>query len=161
MGTASAAQGIADILNRMTTSPCPAATRTAPARLAAVGTAGLGLLALAGCAGGAADAMGDTSASYADGDYSAEGSYISPAGEESVKVELTLEDDVVTAVTVTPEADDPQAQGFQEKFAGGIADAIVGKDIDTLDVSRVAGSSLTSGGFNKALASIKAEALEG
>jgi uncharacterized protein with FMN-binding domain len=105
--------------------------------------------------------MGDTSASYADGDYSAEGSYISPAGEESVKVELTLEDDVVTAVTVTPEADDPQAQGFQEKFAGGIADAIVGKDIDTLDVSRVAGSSLTSGGFNKALASIKAEALEG
>jgi uncharacterized protein with FMN-binding domain len=161
MGTASAAQGIAAILNHMTTSPRPAASRVAaPARLAAVGTAGLGLLALAGCASGAADAM-DTSASYADGDYSAEGSYISPAGEQSVKVELTLADDIVTAVTVTPEADDPQAQGFQQKFAGGIADAIVGKDIDSLNVSRVAGSSLTSGGFNKALESIKADALEG
>jgi len=58
------------------------------------------------------------------------------------------------------EADDPQAKGFQEKFASGIADAIVGKDIDTLDVSRVAGSSLTSGGFNEAVDVIKAEALE-
>jgi len=156
MGIASPGQGIADILNRMTPTP-----RLASARLAAVGTAGIGLLTLAGCAGGAADAMSDTSASYADGDYSAEGSYVSPAGEQSVKVELSLKDDTVTAVTVTPEADDPQAKGFQEKFAGGISEAIVGKDIDTLDVSRIAGSSLTSGGFNKAIDAIKADALEG
>jgi uncharacterized protein with FMN-binding domain len=156
MGIASVDQGIADILNRMTTTP-----RLASARLAAVGTAGIGLLTLAGCAGGAADAMSDTSASYADGDYSAEGSYVSPAGEQSVKVELSLKGDTVTAVTDTPEADDPQAKGFQEKFAGGISEAIVGKDIDTLDVSRIAGSSLTSGGFNKAIDAIKADALEG
>lgn len=157
METASAGQGIAAILNRMTTSPRLAAS----ARLAAVGSAGLGLLALAGCASTPDPAANaDTSASYADGTYSAEGSYISPAGEQSVAVELTLEDDVVTEVTVTPEADDPQAKGFQEKFASGIADAIVGKDIDTLDVSRVAGSSLTSGGFAKAVDAIKAEALE-
>jgi uncharacterized protein with FMN-binding domain len=156
MGIASVDQGIADILNRMTTTP-----RLASARLAAVGTAGIGLLTLAGCAGGAADAMSDTSASYADGDYSAEGSYVSPAGEQSVKVELTLKDDTVTAVTVTPEADDPQAKGFQQKFAGGISEAIVGKDIVTHEVSRIAGSSLTSGGFNKAIDAIKADALEG
>lgn len=156
MSIASADQGFAAILNRMTTIPRPATVR-----LAAVGTAGLGLLALAGCASTAADATSDTSASYTDGDYSAEGSYISPAGEQSVKVQLTLKDDIVTAVTVTPEADDPQAMGFQQKFASGIADAIVGKDIDTLNVSRIAGSSLTSGGFNKAIESIKAEALAG
>jgi uncharacterized protein with FMN-binding domain len=155
MGIASVDQGIADILNRMTTTP-----RLASARLAAVGTAGIGLLTLAGCAGGAADAMSDTSASYADGDYSAEGSYVSPAGEQSVKVELTLKDDTVTAVTVTPEADDPQAKGFQQKFAGGISEAIVGKDIDTLEVSRIAGSSLTSSGFTQAIDAIKADALE-
>jgi len=156
MGIASADQGSTDILKRMTTSPRPAS-----ARLAAIGTASLGLLALAGCASGAADATSDTSASYSDGDYTAEGSYISPAGEQSVKVQLTLKDDTVTAVTVTPEADDPQAKGFQEKFAGGISEAIVGKDIDTLNVSRIAGSSLTSGGFNKAIEAIKAEALAG
>lgn len=138
----------------------PASSRPAPARLAAIGTASLGLAALAGCASGAADATGDTSAAYTDGTYSADGSYISPAGQESITVELTLADDVVTAVTVTPGAHDPQARGFQEKFAGGIEEHVVGRDIDTLDVTRVAGSSLTSGGFAEALAAIKADALE-
>lgn len=164
MEIASRDQGTAGILIRMTTSP-----RTHPL-LGFVGLAGIGMLALAGCArasdaatdGGGSGASGgssDTSASYTDGTYTAEGSYVSPAGEESVKVELTLADDTVTAVTVTPEADDPQAKSFQEKFAGGIADVVVGKDIDTLDVSRVAGSSLTSGGFNAALETIKSDAL--
>lgn len=132
-----------------------------PARLTALGTAGIGLLTLAGCASDTADAVVDTSASYADGSYTAEGSYISPAGQESVTVELSIRDDIVTSVTVTPGADDPQARTFQEKFASGIDEHVVGKDIDTLDVTRVAGSSLTSGGFREALAAIKADALEG
>ncbi len=133
-------------------------TTPRPSALLGAAGAGLGLLALAGCAPGAS---ADTSASYRDGDYTAEGSYISPAGQQSVKVDLTLQGDVVTAVTVTPEADDPQAKGFQEKFASGIADVVVGKDIDSLDVSRVAGSSLTSGGFRAAVDAIKAQAREG
>ena len=41
---------------------------------------------------------------------------------------------------------------------GGIAGEVVGKDIDDLSVSRVAGSSLTSGGFNDSLETIKADA---
>ncbi len=135
---------------------------TRSARLAAVGLSGLGLAAgLAGCATpSTTDTATDTSASYADGTYTAEGSYISPAGNESVSVEITLADDTVTAVTVTPEATDPQAKSYQELFAGGIAAEVVGKDIDTLNVSRVAGSSLTAGGFNEALDAIKSEARE-
>ncbi len=135
---------------------------TRSVRLAAVGLSGLGLAAgLAGCAAtGSGDPGVDTSASYTDGTYTAEGSYISPAGNESVSVEITLAGDVVTAVTVTPEAADPQAKSYQALFAGGIAAEVVGKDIDTLNVSRVAGSSLTSGGFNEALAAIKDQARE-
>jgi len=135
--------------------------------------AGLGLTAasaLAGCAatadaGGGSDNGGnvnpsaDTSAAYADGTYEAEGDYVSPAGASRVTVELTIADDVVTAVTVTPLATDSTSKGFQTQFADGIAAAIVGHDIDTLTVSRVGGSSLTSGGFNDALAQIKSEAL--
>lgn len=156
---ASGDQGCAAILVRMTTIQAP----TARPLLALAGTAGVGLLALSGCAAsgaaaGGSDTGADTSASYADGDYSAEASYLSPAGEESITVELTLEGDVVTDITVTPEAVDPQARTFQERFAGGIADIVVGKDIDTLDVSRVAGSSLTSAGFATAIEAIKAEA---
>ncbi|QEO09324.1 hypothetical protein [Protaetiibacter larvae] len=141
--------------------PSPRATGPSVATLlGAVGAVGLGAVALTGCAmPGGESAQADTSAHYTDGSYTATGSYVSPAGTQSVEVEVTLADDIVTAVTVTPEADDPQAKGFQEKFAGGIADVVVGKDIDTLDVSRVAGSSLTSGGFNQALDAIKAEAL--
>lgn len=141
---------------------------TTTKRLVALGFAGLGLsAALAGCAtapsddggaGGGSDPDADTSEEYADGDYQALGEYVSPAGPSEVTVELTLEGDIVTAVTVTPEATNPNSLQFQTQFADGIADVVVGQDIDTLNVSRVGGSSLTSGGFNDALAQIKAEA---
>ncbi len=132
---------------------------TPPTRLAALGFAGLGVTAaLAGCAATGPGGV-DTSAEYADGTYTAEGDYTSPAGPSHVTVELTIADDVVTDVTVTPLATDPTSKGFQTQFADGIADAIVGQDIDALSVSRVGGSSLTSGGFHDALAQIKAEAL--
>ncbi|OJX97041.1 FMN-binding protein [Salana multivorans] len=104
-----------------------------------------------GAAAGASD--------YADGTYEATGSYVSPGGQQQVDVSLTLADGVVTDVVVTPEAGDPRSQGFQEQFAGGIADVVVGVPLDELAVDKVAGSSLTSGGFNDAVEQIKAEAL--
>jgi uncharacterized protein with FMN-binding domain len=95
---------------------------------------------------------------YADGDYEAEGSYGNPGGVSSVKVELTLTDGTISDVTVTPEATDGTSRRHQEDFAGGIADVVVGKSLDDLDVTKVAGSSLTSEGFNQAIESIKDEA---
>jgi len=94
---------------------------------------------------------------HADGTYSATGSYLSPAGEETVAVSVTLEDDTITAVTVTPQADDPTASQYQQKFASGIAAVVVGKDIDDVSVSTVSGSSLTGAGFNTALADISSQ----
>jgi uncharacterized protein with FMN-binding domain len=133
---------------------------TTTKRLLALGFAGLGATAaLAGCAPAGGSGGVDTSAEYADGTYEAEGDYVSPAGPSRVTVELTLADDVVTEVTVTPLATDPTSNGFQTQFADGISAAIVGQDIDTLTVSRIGGSSLTSGGFHDALEQIKAEAL--
>lgn len=141
-------------------------TTTAP-RLTALGFAGLGIAtALAGCTtatagndpGTTVDV--DTSAEYADGTYTAEGDYVSPAGPSKVTVEVTLTDDIVTAVTVTPLSTDSTAKGFQTQFAEGISAVVEGQDIDALSVSRVGGSSLTSGGFKDAIEKIKAEALE-
>ncbi|MEO5535622.1 MAG: hypothetical protein ABIR17_10870 [Pseudolysinimonas sp.] len=131
-------------------------------RVAALGFAGLGLAgALAGCSAGTpAGPAVDTSAVYTDGTYTADGSYVVPSGTESVTVELTLKGDIVTNVVVTGHATDPQAIQHQSEFAGGIAAVVVGKDIDTLQVSRVGGSSFTSIGFNKALAEIKADAVQ-
>jgi len=138
-----------------------------PTRAAALTFTALGLMgALAACApagGGSTDDGGgtaNTDASYSDGTYSADGSYQAPSGTESITVEVTLADDKITDITVTPHATDPTAKGHQAEFVGGIADQVVGKDIDTLNVTKVSGSSLTSGGFKIAIAAIKEQALE-
>jgi uncharacterized protein with FMN-binding domain len=131
-------------------------------RAIAVTFAGLGVMsALAACAPGAAGGGGGGSVdeSYTDGTYTADGSYQAPSGTESITVELTLADDTITDITVTPHATDPTASGMQSNFAGGIAGQVVGQDIDRLDVTRVSGSSLTSGGFKIAIAAIKEQAL--
>ncbi len=131
---------------------------TARSSLATV--AGLSIIGvLAGCT--ASDATtGSLGAEndYVDGDYTASGSYVSPNGEETIDVTLSLEAGTVTAVEVTPNPTNPNTEMFQGQFAGGIAAQVVGRHIDELDVDKVAGSSLTSGGFNDALEQIKADA---
>ena len=107
----------------------------------------------------AEDTSSEVATTYTAGDYTAEGSYQTPGGQQSVEVEVTLaEDGTISAVTVTPQADGGNSEQFQTKFAGGIADEVVGTKIDDLDVSKVSGSSLTSSGFNAAIDEIKDEA---
>jgi len=138
----------------------PQSSRALAAAFAGLGIAGaLAACAPAGGAGGGGTGGGTVDESYTDGTYTADGSYQAPSGTESITVELTLADDTITAITVTPHATDPTAKGMQTNFAGGIADEVVGQDIDTLNVTRVSGSSLTSGGFKIAIAAIKEDAL--
>lgn len=96
---------------------------------------------------------------HADGTYSATGTYISPNGTETVEVEVTLEGNTITAVTVNPQPTNPTTSRFQSMFAGGIEAEVVGKRVDEVQVTRVAGSSLTGGGFTEALDAIRADAL--
>ena len=105
-----------------------------------------------------ADAAETSDSVYTDGTYSADGSYQSPNGSESISVTVTIADDVVTAVEVTPHATGGNSAQFQGQFASGIADEVVGVALEDVNVSRVAGSSLTSGGFNAAIDTIQAEA---
>jgi uncharacterized protein with FMN-binding domain len=132
------------------------------ANYAFAGIAGLTLaVGLAGCS-----ASTDTSAGtadgvkgpYTDGTYTATGGYVSPNGPETIDVSITLKDDVITAVEVIPNPDNANTEKYQGLFAAGISDVVVGKDIDAISVSKVSGSSLTSGGFNEAVAEIKADA---
>ena len=69
-------------------------------------------------------------------------------------------DNVITEVEVVGDATDGQAKLHQGEFADGIADVVVGKNIDEISVDKVGGSSLTSGGFNAAVDAIKADAAE-
>lgn len=152
-----------------TTAPTPARTGAALAGVA-------GLLLLAGCASGPTDSdetgadstsgsessTGSESAggdsTYADGTYTADGSYQTPESVESISVTLTLADGVVTEVEVTGDPQARETEQYQGAFIDGIAEEVEGKAIDDLNVSRVAGSSLTSGGFNQAVEDIKEQA---
>jgi len=99
-----------------------------------------------------------TTLTYKDGTYTANGSYISPAGDETIDVKITLANDTITAVTVTPLATDSESQRYEGKFADGISAVVVGKKLNTVSVGKVNGSSLTGTGFNSALARIKNQA---
>lgn len=96
--------------------------------------------------------------SYKDGTYSADGNYTSPNGTETVGVELTLSGGAVSDVKITQHPSNPNTRKFQGEFASGIQAQVVGKKLDAIKVSKVAGSSLTSGGFNQAVAKIKSQA---
>lgn len=101
----------------------------------------------------------ETGGTYTAGEYDAEGSYETPGGTQSVSVDVTIDaEGTIEAVEVTPQAESGNSVQFQGQFADGIADEVVGQKIDDLSVSKVAGSSLTSGGFNAAIDEIVAEA---
>jgi uncharacterized protein with FMN-binding domain len=129
----------------------------ARSRILATSFASLGLLSLAGCAVESATAHTGTAA-YADGTYTTQASYQAPSGTESISVDLTVANDVVTSVNVSGNATDPEAAQFQARFASGISTEVVGKDLSSLSVTRVSGASLTSNGFNTALDDIRAQA---
>lgn len=101
-----------------------------------------------------------TTLTFKDGSYSAEGSYTIPeARTEKIAVQLTIKDDKIESVVVTPEFKIRDSQEFQQDFASGISSIVVGKKLATnFDVSQVNGSSLTGSGFKMALLAIKTKA---
>lgn len=97
--------------------------------------------------------------SFKAGDYQATGLYQSPGGNEEVAVQVALADDgTINAVEVEPKAASGTSRQYQSEFVNNYKDLVVGKNINEVELSRVAGSSLTSNGFNDALDQIKEDA---
>lgn len=93
---------------------------------------------------------------YADGRYSAQGAFGTPPS--ALDVTVTLADDVITAVTVTPAATNATAREYQSRFAPAVPDVVVGRNIDDVHLTRLAGASDTPKCFNDALEKIKQQA---
>jgi len=105
------------------------------------------------------DASGSTSTSpYKDGTYTAMSTYQTPETTEPLTVTLTLKDGVVTDATVVGDPQVPETRRYQGIFIANYKQYVIGKNIGTLSLSQVSGSSLTSSGFNAAVAQIKAQA---
>jgi major membrane immunogen (membrane-anchored lipoprotein) len=99
-----------------------------------------------------------TSGNYQNGQYQAVGKYLSPGGEESIQVELTLQDGKVVAAQAKSLATLPTSQEFQKQFVENFQPQVLGKNINELSLDKVAGSSLTPKGFNNAVEQIKEQA---
>lgn len=99
-----------------------------------------------------------TGSRYADGTYTETSSYQTLNAKQSMGVSVTLKGGRITAVEVTPEANNPTSAQYQTTFASAIARVVVGKPIDQANVDVVSGSSITSRGFNAALARIASDA---
>ncbi len=134
--------------------------RATTARIVAPLGAAAALLSTLTACSTAAEAEAPVDASYRDGSFQANGTYQSPNGNENIIVVVQLQDDIVTDVEITINPNNPTTANFQGKFADGIGDIAIGQDIDSLNVTVVAGSSLTGNGFREALNQIKADAVE-
>lgn len=143
------------------------------ARLAvgAGATAAAGL-ALAGCSGSnvpvnncdriaPSAAVSDSSVmsaavQYRDGSYTARGVYGSLPSHQDVT--LTLDRGAVTTIEITTPAQDQTSLGYQQRFATALPNAVIGRNINELNIDRLAGSSGCSEGFMIALGKIKRDA---
>ena len=97
-------------------------------------------------------------ATYKNGTYAVIGEYKSPAGPEEIDVTIILEDAIIRDVTVVAKATNPVSVKRQGAFVEGYKTLVIGKNIDEVELSKVAGSSLTSQGFNDAIEKVKMQA---
>jgi uncharacterized protein YxeA len=101
---------------------------------------------------------GVSSSRYANGTYVATGMYQSPGGAEEIMVTVKLVNGVVDSTSAEAKAASGTSRQYQSQFISNYKDMVVGKRIDEVKLDRVAGSSLTSNGFNEALDEIKQDA---
>lgn len=100
-----------------------------------------------------------SAATYKDGTYSAQGSFDTPDGTEQIGVTVKLSGNNIASVSI----DDSSIYSgtsfaYTERFINGLNSVVVGKNIDTVNIGRISGASLTPIGFNAALDTIKNEA---
>lgn len=115
-------------------------------------------------------ALNDTKTSYdktqqvinhliADGVYANPVDYRSPGGQNQMTVSVTVANDVVTAVSLTPVTADPKSTMYMNNFNRNVQPLVVGKKINEIKLPHnVAGSSLTSGAFQQYIDSLLAKA---
>ena len=100
-----------------------------------------------------------STSTYKAGTYTESGSYQTPQTTETINVTLTLSSDgTITATSVSQTPQDHDSREYQQRFASSYQSLVIGKNISTLRLGTISGSSLTPTGFDKAVAVIASEA---
>jgi hypothetical protein len=84
--------------------------------------------------------------------------YLTPESTEQIEVTLTLKNDTVSDASVQLSATARESRRYQNNFAANYRQYVIGRPLSSLSLSRVSGSSLTSNGFNAAVAQIRGQA---
>lgn len=92
---------------------------------------------------------------YVDGTYTATGPYVVAGVSNEIEVTVTIENNVVTHLEVVEATDHATSRSYQVRFAAAIESEVVGRSVNELDVHRVAGASVTSKGFRRAMDAIR------
>jgi hypothetical protein len=96
---------------------------------------------------------------YLDGTYTQTADYLVPDGSATIAVSLSLQNDLVTGVSIQNLAKDDVSKKFVDLFSAGVETMVVGKPLSELGgLGAVNGSSLTPKGFNTAVQAIMEEA---
>jgi len=109
-------------------------------------------------AAGPVATSGGATTAYRDGEYTANAGYRVPHGSNTISVTLTIKDGKVAAVTTKDDYTDSESAYYIDSFASEIKGVVVGEPLDGLRLSRVGGASLTTEGFNQAMATITSAA---
>jgi uncharacterized protein with FMN-binding domain len=98
------------------------------------------------------------SGSYKDGTYTANTSYFTPDGQEDAKLTITIANNIVTASNFSEQALSGEGERYQNRFDSNYKSEVVGQKVSDIQLSRVAGASLTTDGFMQALQQIQQNA---
>lgn len=105
-----------------------------------------------------APAASSSSNSFKDGTYQASSDYFTPGGQEGINVSLTVQNGTVTASTVSHQSNNRESEAYQYEFSQGYKQYVVGKKLSDINLFAVSGASLTTQGFEDALAQIQTKA---
>lgn len=94
---------------------------------------------------------------YKNGTYSTQTNYRTPGGNYQITVGLTVKDDKVTATNISFDSEGALSN-YSTRFSSAYQGQVIGQELGNINLSRVGGASLTTGAFNKALMTIKADA---
>lgn len=101
--------------------------------------------------------LGPDTGTYADGTFTSVATY-GPVSEDSIDVAVTVANQQVSDVKITPHPATPVSKKYQDGFVRQIKSAVAGRPLKSLKVDKVAGASWTSDAFNKALDIVRQEA---
>ena len=102
--------------------------------------------------------MPRSTGSYKDGNYTAKGDYYTPGGRGTIALNITIKANVITDASIEMGAAGGVSIQYQDAFNAAYKDSVVSKNVNNVSLSRVAGASLTTDGFNTVLEQIKSDA---